>query len=103
MIEDAEIIVREDFEPVVKAEVEAEIINDKKTLKPPENMIDNVESRLQGKNKNDELTKLDKRYSDTAPRPRNKRNSEDRSSMTSISSFSSSFVIDRIFHWRGKG
>ena len=93
MIEDADIIVKEDFEPVVKAEAEAEILNNNKTK--PKSFHENVD---QNKNYNNAVTTLEKRkarHSDMAESPH-----ADRESISSISSFSSSFVIDRIFHWR---
>lgn len=93
MIEDADIIVKEDFEPVVKAEAEAEILNNNKTK--PKSFHENVD---QNKNYNNVVTTLEKRkarHSDMAESPHT-----DRESISSISSFSSSFEIDRIFHWR---
>ena len=94
MIEDAEIIVREDFEPVVKAEVEAEMENNNKKT------VENVEERLQDKSKdhkNGGRTFQDRKSCDIGEL---KPPSTERGSISSISSFSSSFVIDRIFHWR---
>ena len=94
MIEDADIIVKEDFEPVVKAEVEAEMENNNNKS------TGIVEERLQDQNKDHDkegATFQERRSCDVGDL---KSRSSERGSISSISSFSSSFVIDRIFHWR---
>ena len=104
MIEDAEIIVKEDFEPVVKAEEAAERLTDNEGLgysnTLPGRATDKTTSlsaQPQQKTSSD-VGQQGRKSCDVARRKTTA--SEDRESLSSVSSFSSSFVIDRIFHWR---
>ena len=106
MIEDAEIIVREDFEPVVKAEVAAERLTENEGTRlscnqsQPDQAVDKTTSlSSQSRQKTSSDVAQQGRKSCDVSR-RKTTTSEDRESISSITSFSSSFVIDRIFHWR---
>ena len=105
MIEDAEIIVKEDFEPVVKAEVAAEMLADTdvtrlqcERLSHKTTPSDRASLKRSQQKSSSDVGQHSRKSCDV---PRRKTTaSEDRESISSISSFSSSFVIDRIFHWR---
>ena len=96
MIEDAEIIVKEDFESVVKAEVVASILTDNEKERPPSERLSYNASQSGQKTSGG----VGQQRKSCDVKRRQTPTSEERESISSISSFSSSFVIDRIFHWR---
>ena len=107
MIEDAEIIVREDFEPVVKAEVTAEMLTDNEGERQHSERLSSTGPQsgrsgrdTQSQQKTRAGVDLGQQRKSCDVKRRKTPTSEDRESISSISSFSSSFVIDRIFHWR---
>ena len=107
MIEDAEIIVREDFEPVVKAEVAAEMLTDNEGERQHSERLSSTGPQsgrsgrdTQSQQKTRAGVDLGQQRKSCDVQRRKTTTSEDRESISSISSFSSSFVIDRIFHWR---